>query len=425
MTIHPACFESDVALAWPAMCRRARAGDRKAIAILCRAAGLPVPTPAHLDDPAPTIPRRPDGRISVGLIAPCCYTGGGERWMATLLRYCCPEVVHWEGIAVGVGGAVDPRMRDELAATAPVESGPGAFARLYASCEVVISWGMMAGDQRVPRPRACKIALVSHGSGGWTSGVFGDPRDSDAWVAVSEAALKPIPPRFRSRAIVLPNGVDRARLAVRKSRLAIRREWGIDPDAFVPLYLGRLSNEKNPEAFIDGMAALARQRPALPFVGVMAGDGLEAARYASYAMRMAPGRVRMVGVRDDVGDVLRAADALIMPSREEAAPLATLEAWTLGVPVVSTPVGLMIEPRLARLARVVPQGPSGDQVASALLADLDDPEGTRARCREARSVAREEFGHEAFGRRWTEFIVRLARPEAPVPAPCGCGQEKG
>lgn len=402
---------------FPAMCRRVREGNRNAPEILRAQSSRPdlfvAPPPSGLP-PAP-IPRRPDGRISVGILSACCFTGGAERWMATLMRYCCPEAVHWQGIAHPAGAMLDPAMRDELADHAPVRFGADAIDELYATCEVVLSWGISARDQRVPGRRACKVAVVSHGSGDWTSQVFGPLCDSDATVAVSEVALRPMPPGHRARAVVLENGVDRARLVARSSRAEVRRSWGVGDGDFVPLFLGRLSKEKDPVAFVEGMAALGELRPGLSPVGVMAGDGLDGPAVRKHADRVARGRVRFAGVRSDVGDCLRAADALVLPSREEAGPLAVMEAWTLGVPVVATPVGMFVEPRYRGLARLMPEAPTGDDVARALLADLATTERTRERCHEARKVARERFSGEAFGRRWTDFLRGLARPgEAEV-----------
>jgi len=50
-------------------------------------------------------------------------------------------------------------------------------------------------------------------------------------------------------------------------------------------------------------------------------------------------RVLVLGQRDDVPAVLAASDLLLLASRQEGLPVAVMEAFALGLPVVSTAVG--------------------------------------------------------------------------------------
>jgi glycosyltransferase involved in cell wall biosynthesis len=49
--------------------------------------------------------------------------------------------------------------------------------------------------------------------------------------------------------------------------------------------------------------------------------------------------VEFLGVRDDVPELIAAADLLVHPSRTEALPTAPIEAGAAGLPVVATDVG--------------------------------------------------------------------------------------
>jgi glycosyltransferase involved in cell wall biosynthesis len=49
--------------------------------------------------------------------------------------------------------------------------------------------------------------------------------------------------------------------------------------------------------------------------------------------------VRFLGFRDDVPDLLAAADFFLLPSRMEGMPLSVLEAMSHALPVIATPVG--------------------------------------------------------------------------------------
>ena len=73
---------------------------------------------------------------------------------------------------------------------------------------------------------------------------------------------------------------------------------------------------------------------------LLAGDGpLRAALDAQTQALGLAGRVRFLGVRDDVPDLLQAADVFALTSVSEAASLTLLEAMASGLPVVVTAVG--------------------------------------------------------------------------------------
>jgi glycosyltransferase involved in cell wall biosynthesis len=85
------------------------------------------------------------------------------------------------------------------------------------------------------------------------------------------------------------------------------------------------------------------------------------------------GRVRFLGVRFDVPDLLRAADIFALTSVSEAASLTLLEAMASGLPVVVTRVGG--NPEIVRDGvdgLLVPRG-DDQAAAAAFLRLLDDP----------------------------------------------------
>jgi glycosyltransferase involved in cell wall biosynthesis len=124
-------------------------------------------------------------------------------------------------------------------------------------------------------------------------------------------------------------GVEVAQLCARPGeRELARRALGLE--RFTVLYLGRLSREKGPDLAV---AALPREAELL-----IAGAGPE-----ERALRLgARGRrVRFLGeVRGaDKRRLLAAADALVVPSREDGAPTVVREAHAAGLPLVATRVG--------------------------------------------------------------------------------------
>nr|MDT0658531.1 glycosyltransferase [Micromonospora sp. DSM 115978] len=103
------------------------------------------------------------------------------------------------------------------------------------------------------------------------------------------------------------------------------------------LYAGRLSTEKGVDVLIQAAAGLPAGVPV-----EVAGDGPAAPALRELAQRVAPGRIRFHGRLDKprLQALIRAAAVVAVPSRwHENQPMAVLEAYASGVPVVGTDLG--------------------------------------------------------------------------------------
>ncbi|MGW8768832.1 glycosyltransferase family 4 protein [Streptomyces sp. NPDC055815] len=102
---------------------------------------------------------------------------------------------------------------------------------------------------------------------------------------------------------------------------------------------------------------------------VIAGEGRER---AFLQRRIVEERlsVRLIGRRDDVAELLAAADVAVLPSRWEARSLLAQEALRLGVPLVATAVGGVPE-LVGDAAELVPYGDAG-ALAGAVRGLLED-----------------------------------------------------
>ncbi|MFF9067728.1 glycosyltransferase family 4 protein [Streptomyces sp. NPDC014891] len=104
---------------------------------------------------------------------------------------------------------------------------------------------------------------------------------------------------------------------------------------------------------------------------VVAGEGRErAALQRQIAAEDLP--VRLIGRREDVAELLAAADVAVLPSRWEARSLLAQEALRLGVPLVATAVGGVPE-LVGDAAELVPYG-DAEALAGAVRGLLEDVE---------------------------------------------------
>jgi len=138
--------------------------------------------------------------------------------------------------------------------------------------------------------------------------------------------------------------------------------------------LVHVSNFRPVKRVLDVVRIFAGVRKALPATLVLVGDGPERDPAQSEVDRLGLQRdVRFLGKVDNVPDVLRGADVLLLPSESESFGLAALEAMACGVPVVAS--------RTGGLPEVVVDGESGflapigavDQMVGRCLELLQDP----------------------------------------------------
>jgi glycosyltransferase involved in cell wall biosynthesis len=106
--------------------------------------------------------------------------------------------------------------------------------------------------------------------------------------------------------------------------------------------IGRITPQKGQKEFVMAAAKLHKDWPDAEFL--LCGDTLfgdpGAESYKEELLALAPACVRFLGWRDDIYEVLRTLDLLVLPSAAEGGiPMVILEAFAAGVPVLATPVG--------------------------------------------------------------------------------------
>jgi lipopolysaccharide/colanic/teichoic acid biosynthesis glycosyltransferase/glycosyltransferase involved in cell wall biosynthesis len=139
--------------------------------------------------------------------------------------------------------------------------------------------------------------------------------------------------------VAIPNGIAPERIAVMKGREATRAAYGIGPEDFLIVSIGRLADGKGLDDLLEAVAAVRGQisRPLklwLPGTGPIQ-NMLE---QTAAGLRL-QGVVHFLGFRQDVGDLLAAADLVALPSLREGLSIALLEAMAMEKPIVATSIG--------------------------------------------------------------------------------------
>lgn len=235
----------------------------------------------------------------------------------------------------------------------------------------------------------------------WKIGVAQEPmrqlclRMSDSIVGISREALaslvgnkNPDDSRFR----VVHYGVDLERFKnPQRNRADVRRELIVDDSTRIILFVGRIVDYKNPQFALQVLSDVLKRDPR--FVLVLAGTGdQDVALRELVRQRQLQERVRFLGFRRDIPELMLGSDLLIWPSIEEPMEglgLGVVEAQAAGLPIVmslSVPSEAIVIPELVR---VLPLALGSKAWADKIISLKESQLPTRAEC--AALVGRSTF----------------------------------
>jgi len=134
--------------------------------------------------------------------------------------------------------------------------------------------------------------------------------------------------------IIIKNGVDTDEIRYNKEIAEkVRRDLAIDENTMVMGHVGSMGIPKNHEFLIDVFDAVHKHRP--DSILCLVGDGKLRAHIEEYVqLRGLNHKVRFLGIRGDVYNLLKAFDVFVMPSLYEGFPVAAVEAQAAALPCI-------------------------------------------------------------------------------------------
>jgi glycosyltransferase involved in cell wall biosynthesis len=208
---------------------------------------------------------------------------------------------------------------------------------------------------------------------------------------------------------VIPNGVDLQRFSPRARDDTDAAGAPSKAARFVAGFIGRLSEEKAPDLFIEIAARLARRRE-MDFI--ICGTGpLYPELQARVRAKGLAARVRFLGFVD-TSEYLQNCDVVVVCSRMDGRPNIVMEAAAMGVPVVASRVGgipeMVADGVTGRLCD------TGDVAGfSDAILELADHADVRVMMgHSARQWAEEHFGFLGTVTNYASLFERLARKQA-------------
>jgi glycosyltransferase involved in cell wall biosynthesis len=202
-------------------------------------------------------------------------------------------------------------------------------------------------------------------------------RRNERVIAVSQAVADSVNDRFlrsgTDRLIVVRHGLRLAGRPAGGSRADARRLLGLPADALVIGTVGNLTPKKGHAILIEAFSRLHASRTDSRLVIVGTGPEHEHLRI-EVASRGLEDSVLMTGSRGDVPDLLPAFDIYASASLFEGLPIALVEAFAAGLPVVATTAGGTGEVLNDGVEGVLVDPGDVDALAKALDALAGDPE---------------------------------------------------
>ena len=171
-------------------------------------------------------------------------------------------------------------------------------------------------------------------------------------------------------------------------RSMARAMFAIPEDSFVIAFVGRITQIKRPDRFLEVVRTISKNTDRAHFLVAGAGDLAPMIEQAANNEQLP---ITYLGWRSDIENILAASDAMLLTSDNEGTPLSLIQAGMAGLPVVSTNVG--------SVAEVVGNGSTGilcrtdsNELAAALTTMLTDPVGASAKGERGRDFAEARFG---------------------------------
>jgi glycosyltransferase involved in cell wall biosynthesis len=186
-------------------------------------------------------------------------------------------------------------------------------------------------------------------------------RDLDMAVCVASAAVPIAIHRYKvepGRVRVIHNGIrlERYERVSPDARDRLRGSLGVSDRERVLMLVGRMHPIKGHRTMLRMMPGIIRQ--CAHAVLWLAGDGPDRSECEAMARELGlQDRIRFLGQRRDVPELLAACDVVVVPSQSEGLPIAAIEAHAAGRPVVGFDVG--------GVGEVVEDGASGRVVTAA------------------------------------------------------------
>lgn len=200
------------------------------------------------------------------------------------------------------------------------------------------------------------------------------------------------------------NGLDLSGVPT-DDRLQTRHAMSLRHD-FVWLAVGRLEEAKDWPNLIRAFSQLLATEQAQPQLLIVGDGSLKAEIHRLAEASAANERIHFLGLRDDIAQLMRAADGYVMSSAWEGLPMVLLEAGAAALPIVATDVGGNAEAVLDNVSGLLVPSRNDTALAGAMLDMMLMPTEQRQEMgRQGRKHVLKHYDIEQLVETWLRLYV--------------------
>ena len=309
---------------------------------------------------------------------------------------------------------------DETAYTLDFDATVDHLCRRIAGADIVISSQDVADIYPALERLALRPPLIEHG-GLVREALAGPKHFTTRYVGVCDSIRAAAAARMDpAHAVEIPSMVDLSEFDP-AARGPMRAALGVDDSKVLIGWAGRLDRKKRVEDFIRAAALVAGEVPDALFLVIGGPDAFmpdyEGELHGLAADLGLSGRLRFLGDRADMPDLLAALDIFCWLSRDEGMPHAIAEAGAAGLPVIATPDNGALQQIVDGATGLFVPHEDPAAVAAAMLRLIRAP-GLRTRLGDGlRAHVRETYAAEVVVPQWERLFAEVLAERQPAPPP--------
>lgn len=216
----------------------------------------------------------------------------------------------------------------------------------------------------------------------------------------------------QERVTTIHNGVDTDLFAPGQAQL-IRDSLGIGRHEYLALSVGNFRPSKGYLVLLEAIGLVRARGLPVRFVVVGQGDNVIAEEFRVRREEMGLGGVvSLLGFREDIPDLMRAADLYVLSSLDEGFSLTTVQAMATGLPVLATRCGGPEEIIRSDEEGLLVEPGSATALAEALTLLAADPNRRKKMATSARRAAVERFAVSRMVAQYAALYRELVDPPA-------------
>jgi len=203
---------------------------------------------------------------------------------------------------------------------------------------------------------------------------------------------------------VIYNGINTTDYDINKTR-NLRKELGISTDLPLIGFVGRLDIQKGIK---DLLNAFLQVRNKINANLLIAGEGELEENIKDFILRNnLKDSVRLLGFREDINNIMRTIDLLILPSLWEGFGIVLIEAMAAGKPCITTQISSMPEIVENNISGIVVQPEDSSSIAQACIKILSDKELGNKMGVEGKRIVKEKFSIEKMINNYEDIFNKL------------------